>query len=156
MASKDNTKIISYPDDVIKISQITNLKHMLINNIQLLSNKDFSPLRNFWSKLFNFRWQLGIALILLFGIPRFLIVMHSYVTGSYVPVMYVFIIMWFFPLILLNKDGRRSIGFKKPRSIKQLILSFFAGAFSSIVIFYIFTWLYEKHYQQCFCIYRWE
>ena len=122
----------------------------MINNIQIINNNDFSSLRKFWSKLFNFRWQLGLALILLFGIPRFFIVMLSYVTGSYVPVMFIFIIMWFLPLILLNKNGRRSIGFKKPKGIIQLVLSFLAGAICCILIFYIFTWLYGNSISNAF------
>ena len=122
----------------------------MINNIQIINNKDFSSLRKFWSKLFNFRWQLGLALILLFGIPRFFIVMRSYVTGSYVPVMFIFIIMWFLPLILLNKAGRKSIGFKRPQSIIRLIISFLAGVLSCILIFYIFKWLYENTISNAF------
>lgn len=114
-----------------------------------MDNIDNSPLRKFWSTLFSFKWQLGIVLILLFGIPRFIIVMHSYVIGSYLSVMFVFIVMWFMPLILLNRDGRRYIGFKKPRC-KQLMLSFFAGALSCVLMFYLFMFLYDNTVSNAF------
>ena len=48
-------------------------------------------LKKFWGNHFQFNWKLGVFLILLFGIPRFVIVLQSYVDRSYGTVMFVFL-----------------------------------------------------------------
>lgn len=54
-------------------------------------------LRAFWNRYFHYDWAFGLFLILLFGVPRFVIVLQSYVTRSYGIVMFVFLAMWFVP-----------------------------------------------------------
>lgn len=71
-------------------------------------------LKKFWGNHFQFNWKLGVFLILLFGIPRFIIVLQSYVDRSYGTVMFVFLSMWIIPFILLTKYGRKGIGLKHP------------------------------------------
>src|SRR3712207_8644662 len=61
-------------------------------------------LRKGWRPFFRYDWKFGLFLILLFGIPRFFIVLQSYVTKSYAAVAFLFLIMWFTPLIFLTKE----------------------------------------------------
>lgn len=93
-----------------------------------------SALRPFWQNTLTYNWKLGIFLILLFGIPRFIIVLDANVSGDYRWVSVLFMVMWITPFILLNKDGRKLIGIKKPQNYKWLFYSFLIGiAFCSIM-----------------------
>lgn len=107
-------------------------------------------LRQSWSRYFRFDWPLGVFLILLFGIPRFLIVLHAYMIKSYGIVMFVFLCMWFVPFILLTKYGRRGIGFKPPVSCRRMIFSFLAGGLTCFVIFGLFLFLFDKSIENAF------
>ena len=95
-------------------------------------------------KLFKFNWQFGLALILVFGIPRFLIVLQANTTGNYNFTSIIFLIMWITPFILLTKQGRRTIGMKKPENYIWLIYSFFIGIIICILAYLIGTWLYQS------------
>jgi membrane protease YdiL (CAAX protease family) len=100
-------------------------------------------LRPFWQKIFKFNWVFGLALILLFGIPRFIIVLNANITGNYSPIAIVFFCMWFTPLIFLTKSGRRNIGINKPRNYRWLFYSFAAGAAVCILTYSIAVLLFK-------------
>lgn len=91
-------------------------------------------LRKQWSSIFQYNWVFGLFLILVFGIPRFALVLHSYVILNYGFVMLVFVVMWFVPFIFLTKSGRKYIGIKRPNHVGRLFLSFLLGALSCAVI----------------------
>lgn len=84
-------------------------------------------LRKRWSHLFTYNWKFGVFLILLFGIPRFALVLLANSGAGYGLVSIIFVIMWFTPIILLTKEGRKYIGINKPRSIIPVLYSFIAG-----------------------------
>ncbi|WP_303208320.1 CPBP family intramembrane glutamic endopeptidase [Bacteroides oleiciplenus] len=109
-----------------------------------------SYLRKHWSRHFQYNWKLGVFLILLFGIPRFIIVLESYVTRSYSIVMLVFLCMWFAPFILLTKYGRKGIGIKRPSQWWQPIVSFIIGGLSCFIIFGLFLFLFDKSIENAF------
>ena len=88
--------------------------------------------------------RLALVLILLFGVPRFFLVLTANITGSYQQVSFIFLSMIAFPFILLNKEGRRLIGIKKPANWKWLILSFLLGIGISCVIYSAGTVLYRQ------------
>lgn len=91
-------------------------------------------LKPFWRSFLTYNWKFGILLILLFGIPRFIIVLQANISGSYGWVSIIFMLMWITPFILLNKDGRRYIGIKKPQNYRWLLYSFLIGiAFCSFM-----------------------
>lgn len=91
-------------------------------------------LKSFWKNIFTYNSRLGIILILLFGIPRFIIVLKANISGNYGLVSIIFMIMWVTPFILLNKEGRRYIGIRKPQNYKWLLYSFLIGiAFCSFM-----------------------
>lgn len=107
-------------------------------------------LRAFWNRYFHYDWAFGLFLILLFGVPRFVIVLQSYVTRSYGIVMFVFLAMWFVPFIFLTGYGRKCIGIRKPDHCGRLFLSFIAGGMSCAVIFALFFLLYDKTIDNAF------
>lgn len=96
-----------------------------------------SPLRPFWQNILTYNWKLGILLILLFGIPRFIIVLDANISGDYGTVSLLFILMWIIPFILLDKEGRKAMGIKKPANYKWLIYSFLIGVAFCTVMFLI-------------------
>jgi len=94
-------------------------------------------LRPLW-RFLTYNWTLGVFLILLLGIPRFMMVLDANVTGGYGNVSYIFLFMWFVPFIFFSKEGRRYIGIKKPVSYLWLLYSFFIG-FAVCAVMFIFA-----------------
>ena len=84
-------------------------------------------LRPFGEKYFRFNWIFGLGLILLLGIPRFIIVLNSNITGNYSKVGIIFLCTWLSSIIFLTKSGRRYIGIKKPVNYYWLFYSALAG-----------------------------
>ena len=99
-------------------------------------------LRKGWSRIFKYNSIFGLFLILLFGVPRFYLVLEANILGSYGFVSIIFIIMWFIPFVLLTKDGRRKIGFKKPDRIIKLIYAFLVGIIFCSIAYSITKLLY--------------
>lgn len=92
-------------------------------------------LRSFWNRYFKLDTYFGIALVLLFGIPRFIIVLNANMTRNYRPVSIIFLCMCIAPFILLTKEGRIKIGLKRPENRMWLIYSLLIGVFVSILMF---------------------
>lgn len=88
-----------------------------------------------WNRLFPNKWVLGIFLVLLFGIPRFILVLNSYETGQSQWVSIVFTIMWFTPLLLLTKQGRREMGIRRSTQPLWLVWGFLLGCGMSLLLF---------------------
>jgi len=107
-------------------------------------------LRPFWQKYFKFNWVFGLALVLLLGIPRFIIVLHSNITGNYSRIGLIFLCMWFSPIIFLTKTGRSHIGIKKPVNYYWLLYSFIIGVILCSIIFSIGILLYKQTYNNWF------
>jgi len=89
-------------------------------------NIEKDALRPVW-RFLTYNWKLGLFLILLFGIPRFIMVLDANASGGYGNVSIIFLIMWIIPFIFLSKDGRRYIGIKKPVDYLWLLYSFIIG-----------------------------
>lgn len=89
--------------------------------------------KRFSGKL-KFNWQLGILLILLLGIPRFMTVLHASKTGDYRFTSIIFVIMWLLPFLLLNKAGRNAIGMRKPKGRVGLFLGILLGGAFCILV----------------------
>ena len=100
-------------------------------------------LRPFWQNLIKFNWVFGLVLVLLFGIPRFIIVLNANITGNYSRIAIIFICMGLAPLVFLNKSGRNHIGMKKPASYSWLFFSFLLGAIICILIYAVGMLLYN-------------
>jgi len=98
----------------------------------------------------KFNWQFGLTLILLFGIPRFLFVLEANRTGNYNFTSIIFILMWLTPFLLLKKEGRNSIGLKRPKNIKWLFHSFLLGISACTIIFFLGKYLYQDTIENWF------
>lgn len=97
-----------------------------------------------WSKLFKLNWQFGLLLILLFGIPRFFIVLNANKTGNYNFTSIIFIVMIVLPLLLLTKKGRQFVSIRRAKSFKWLLFSFLLGVISCTLIYLIGQLLFDS------------
>ncbi|WP_295940160.1 CPBP family intramembrane glutamic endopeptidase [uncultured Alistipes sp.] len=104
----------------------------------------------YWNRYFQYNWQAGLFLILLFGVPRFFLVMQSYVQGSYSSVMFVFLFMWAAPFVLLTKSGRKDIGMKRPVAWRRVGVAFLLGGLACFAVFGVFYLLYGSAIENAF------
>lgn len=100
-----------------------------------------SALRPVW-RFLTYNWKFGLFLVLLLGIPRFILVMQANVSGGYGTVSFIFLAMWVIPFILLSKEGRRYIGIKKPVNYSWLLYSFFIGIGVCVLMYICADFLY--------------
>ena len=82
----------------------------------------------------SFDWKLGLALIFIFGVPRFFAVLNASKTGDYRFTSIIFVVMWILPFLLLTKQGRAEIGIKKPNNYNTILLGFVLGGLVCIVV----------------------
>lgn len=94
--------------------------------------------------LTKLNWKLGVVLVLIFGIPRFIIVLIANKTGDYSFTSIIFLLMWITPFILLTKEGRMNIGLKKVTNFSWLAYSFMLGIIACIIVYFFADWLYNK------------
>lgn len=90
-----------------------------------------------WDRLFRYKWMLGLFLVLLFGIPRFILVLKSYVSGQSQWVSIVFTLMCFTPLFFLTKAGRREMGIRRSTQPFWLLWGFLLGCGMCLLLFTI-------------------
>jgi membrane protease YdiL (CAAX protease family) len=107
-------------------------------------------LRAKWRKLFELNWTFGLALVLLLGVPRFIIVLNANVSGNYSKIAFIFLIMWFTPLVFLNKDGRKAIGIKSPVNYYWLLYSFIAGIAMCTMVYMVGAYLFSDTFSNWF------
>lgn len=93
-------------------------------------------LRPFWQNLFRYDRVFGLLLILLLGIPRFILVLRANVTGNYNLISMIFICMILAPAIFLTKAGRENIGIQKPANFYWLLYSLLAGMGLCLLMFF--------------------
>jgi membrane protease YdiL (CAAX protease family) len=98
----------------------------------------------FRTNKFTFSWQLGLSLILLFGIPRFILVLEANRTANYNLISVIFLVMAVTPFILLTIKGRQTIGIRPVQNYRWLAGSFLLGASACGVIFLIGSALYQS------------
>ena len=87
-------------------------------------------LRVVWHRMFKEAWILTIVLFILLFILR----AYGILGGNepnYKLVMLGFLLMWFIPIIFLNKNGRNKIGIKKSANRLWLMLSPLLGILSA-------------------------
>lgn len=104
--------------------------------------KETEYLRPVFQSLFKYNWIFGLSLILLFGITRFILVLHTNITKNYGLVSIIFILMIISPFLFLNKNGRSFIGIKKPDRFLGLIYSLVAGSAACTVLYFGFHFLF--------------
>lgn len=107
-------------------------------------------LRKFWLRYFQYNWKFGLFLILLFGIPRFILVLQANMSGTYNYAFIIFFLMWFTPIIFLTKQGRKSISLNRPNHYIRLLYSFALGLLSCTAIFFVFYLLFGHSLNNAF------
>ncbi|MCD7974132.1 MAG: CPBP family intramembrane metalloprotease [Candidatus Azobacteroides sp.] len=99
-------------------------------------------LRRFWARYFNFDWKLGLLLICIFVVLRFIIALNNARYGGSSAIFLLFLSMWFVPIIFLTSEGRKAIGIRKPDKWIKLFYSFLAGGLFCAVTYLITYLLY--------------
>jgi membrane protease YdiL (CAAX protease family) len=91
--------------------------------------------RKIWEQLLPAKWVLGLFLVLLLGIPRFIMVLGSYRSGQSQWVSTIFVLMAFTPLIFLTTSGRREMGMRKSTRPWWLVWGFLLGSGMCLLLF---------------------
>jgi hypothetical protein len=101
-----------------------------------------NELRPFWSRLFNFDWKLGLFLLLLICIPRFILVLDANASGDYGYIGLIMLLSAIAPFVFLSRFGRKKIGLVRTRKYKWLAYAFVGGLAASILLHFIGQSLY--------------
>ncbi|WP_405246888.1 CPBP family intramembrane glutamic endopeptidase [Cellulophaga sp. Asnod2-G02] len=104
-------------------------------------------LKPFWSNIFDFNWKFGLFLILLFCIPRIVLVLYGNEIGNMQFVGIMMLIMAIAPFVFLSKYGRKKIGIKKPTNNPWLIIALIIGVAFSILLYFLGETLYGNSYE---------
>ena len=107
-------------------------------------------LRPLWQRVLKYNWSFGLLLILVMGIPRFIVVLHANVTGNYKAVSFIFVLMMLSPLIFLTREARRYIGIKRPENYPWLFYAFLGGICVCSVSFFISEILFHQTMDNAF------
>ncbi|RYY53008.1 MAG: CPBP family intramembrane metalloprotease [Chitinophagaceae bacterium] len=99
-------------------------------------------LRKYWSRFMAFGWKLGLALILLVCVSRFVLVLQANTSGNYAVIGIVMLLSAIIPFILLNRNGQREIGWKRATNRPWLLIALLSGLGFSIGLFFIGEFLY--------------
>jgi uncharacterized protein len=106
-----------------------------------------NELSSFWNRIFSFNWKFGLLLTLLVCIPRFILVLHANVTGSYALIGLIMTLYAIVPFLFLNKYGRKAIGITRPKKSILLFTAFFCGLLASILLYLLGDLLYGNTYE---------
>ncbi len=90
-------------------------------------------LRPHWQRIVYHPILLVSILAVALAIPRFIWLLN----GKYNYVILLFVLMWFFPFIFLTREGRKSIGIRKPGNLVWVLNGFMLGILSSFLIYLI-------------------
>ena len=101
-----------------------------------------SYFRSAFSHSLKFSPFLGVFLILIIGIPRFIIVLGANATGNYKYTSLIFVFMCLLPFLLLNRDGQKRIGIVKTKKTGYLFYSLLLGVLICVPVFLLGTGLY--------------
>lgn len=97
-------------------------------------------------KVFNttrlFSPGFALLLILLFGIPRFILVLGAGSGGGYRWVSALFVLMILFPFVMMSREQRRLSGIRKVQNRKWLFYSLMIGLSLAFLTYGLGQWLY--------------
>lgn len=106
-----------------------------------------SELTQFWRRFFHFNWRFGLFLVLLFCVPRFILVLHANLTANYRYIGLMMICYALAPFIFLNKRGRQVIGLTKPTNYSWLLPSIGLAVIFSFLLYWIGQFLFDKTFE---------
>lgn len=104
-------------------------------------------LRPFWNRFIHYDWKLGLFLLLIVCVPRFILVLNANETGNYSLIGLIMFISALVPFIFLNKYGRKQIGLRKTKKIQFVILALILGIASSLILYFLGEGLFGKSYE---------
>jgi hypothetical protein len=99
-------------------------------------------LKTFFEKKISLEWKLGLSLILIFGVFRFIAVIYGIESGDNKYLSIIFISMMVLPYVILTEKGRKYVKIQKPKNLLSLFLSFLFGMMICMVIFLLGKALY--------------
>lgn len=106
-----------------------------------------NELRPFWRNKFGFNWKLGLFLILIICIPRFILVLNANASGNYGSIGVIMLISAAAPFIFLSKYGRTKIGITRPKNYSWLFIAFAIGLLASLILYGIGHLLYGTTFE---------
>jgi membrane protease YdiL (CAAX protease family) len=106
-----------------------------------------NELRPFWRNKFRFNWKLGLFLILIVCIPRFILVLNANASGNYGYIGLIMFISAIVPFIFLTKYGRTKIGICRPKNYSWLFIAFALGLLASLILYGIGHLLYAGTFE---------
>jgi uncharacterized protein len=104
-------------------------------------------LNSFGNRFFDFNWKLGLFLILIVCIPRFILVLYSNATKNYGFIGLVMVVSAITPFLFLSKHGRREIGLTKIQSYKWVYGAFVCGLAASVLLHIVGKGIYGNSFQ---------
>lgn len=90
-------------------------------------------IRSHWQRIFYHPILLVSILAVVLAIPRFIWLLN----GKYSYIILLFLLMWIFPFIFLTREGRKSIGIRKPDNLVWVLSGFLLGVVASLLIYII-------------------
>lgn len=104
-------------------------------------------LKPFWNKFFNFDWRFGLFLILVFCIPRFVLVLNANETTNYKYIGLIMTIYAITPFIFLTKYGRNGIGMTKSKNFSWLFYAIIIGLVYSLLLYFLGDLIYKNTFE---------
>ncbi len=104
-------------------------------------------LKPFWNKFFNFDWKFGLFLILVFCIPRFILVLNANETSNYKYIGLIMTVYAITPFVFLTKHGRKIIGLIKPKNYNWLFYAFLIGLIFSFLLYFLGDLVYQNTFE---------
>lgn len=101
-------------------------------------------IKSFWPGIVRLDWRFGTLLIILIGLPRFILVMQANATGQYQMVSIIFLVMMILPFVLLNRQGLTMIGLVKTAKPKWILYSILLGIGFSVIVYWIGMLLFGR------------
>lgn len=98
----------------------------------------------------KFNSLFGATLIIVFSVPRFLMVLEANRTGNYNFTSIIFVVMALAPFLLLTKAGRQRIGLKKVTYPGRLFQSFVLGMLLCTIVYLAGKYLYQDTIENWF------
>jgi membrane protease YdiL (CAAX protease family) len=106
-----------------------------------------NELKPFWNRFFGFNWKLGLFLIIIVCIPRFLLVLNANASGNYSAIGLIMTISAIAPFIFLSKYGRNKIGITSPKKYSWLLVAFIAGLVVSMLLYFLGLSIYGSSFE---------
>lgn len=107
-------------------------------SLSTITKMTSSHIRPAWQRVVSDPIILVSVLAIALAIPRFIWLLND----RYNLIIGIFLVMWILPFLTLTKEGRTSIGIRRPQHLKWLPIAFFIGIGGAIAIHFIGYGLY--------------